>query len=286
MNGALSIVDLFDLLAIEEADRAGCARLLDDTADTADIADPPAVAEVRRALLDRLGSFSEAPFETTSTSPMVWLTAYLQVAPTVLNWHRARGIPRQVTRETFADVGRNLAIHRRAHGEFGLETWDWLTAHFTGMLFALGRLNFMLHPTQQFVEGVMEPGDWVPGIHIPESGRLTPQAVDDSLLLARGFFSTCFPDKPVTTAVCVSWLLDPYLLRNLPEEANIASFVRRFVPMGSPVDDATAGMFFVFRTRDRAMLAALPRDTRLQSLVLDRAARGEAWQIGSGYLRL
>jgi len=278
MNGALSIVDLFDLLAIEEADRAGCARLLDDTADTADIADPPAVAEVRRALIDRLGSFSEAPFETTSTSPMVWLTAYLQVAPTVLNWHRARGIPRQVTRETFADVGRNLAIHRRAHGEFGLETWDWLTAHFTGMLFALGR--------QQFVEGVMEPGDWVPGIHIPESGPLTPQAVDDSLLLARGFFSTCFPDKPVTTAVCVSWLLDPYLLRNLPEETNIASFVRRFVPMGSPVDDATAGMFFVFRTRDPAMLAALPRDTRLQSLVLDRAARGEAWQIGSGYLRL
>ena len=124
MNGALSIADLFDLLAIEEADRAGCARLLDDTADTADIADPQAVAEVRRAILNRLGSFSEAPFATKSTSPMVWLTAYLQVAPTVLNWHRARGIPREVSRETFADVGRNLAIHRRAHGEFGLETWD------------------------------------------------------------------------------------------------------------------------------------------------------------------
>lgn len=280
MDNALSNADLFDLLAIEEADRAGCARLLADTVD------PDAVAEARRALLDRLGSFSEAPLGAATTSPLVWLTAYLQLTPTVLNWHRARGIPRQVTRETLADVGRNLAINRRSHGEFGLETWDWLAAHFTGMLFALGRLNFMLHPTKEFVAGVMEPGDWVPGILIPESGPPTPQAMDNSLLLARGFFSTYFPDRPVATAVCVSWLLDPYLLQHLPEETNIASFARRFVPMGRPVDDAMAALFFVFRTRDRGTLATLPRDTRLQSLVLDRAARGEAWQIGAGYLRL
>lgn len=276
----MTIDQLFDLLAIAEEDRAGCARLLGSDADRAP------VAEARAALTRRLGSFSEEPLGVSTSDPMAWLTAFLQLTPAIVDWHRGLGLSAEVTRATLADVGRNIMIHRRAHAAFGLETWDWLTPHYIGMLFALGRLNYMLHPTKVTIDGVMASGDWVPSIHIPESGPLTPEAVDASLMQARAFFTSHFPDKPVAAAVCVSWMLDPYLVRHMPTHTNIGAFVRRFTPMLQPYDDATSALFFVFRTRDLSRIPSLPRDTMLQRLVLDRAERGDAWQIGSGYLRL
>ena len=271
--------ELFDLLAISEEDRVGCARLLAGAVDHA------AVAEATAALTSRLGSYSEHPLGATTTDPMAWLTAYLHLTPTIVEFHRHLGITADVTRATLADVGRNLTTHRRAHAKFGLETWDWLITHYTGMMFGLGRLNFMLHPTKETIEGTMSPGQWVPSVHIPQSGPLAADAVDASLAEARQFFARHFPDKPVAVVTCVSWLLDPYLLEHMAG-TNISSFARRFTPMGPPYDDATSAMFFLFRTRDLSELPTLPRDTTLRRLVLDRADRGDPWQIGSGYLRL
>ena len=276
----LTLDELFDLLAITEEDRVGCAQLLAGAADQA------AVAEAKAALTSRLGSYSEEPLKALTTDPMAWLTAYLQLTPTIVDLHRDLGVSADVTRATLADVGRNLAIHRRAHAEFGLETWDWLIGHYTGMMFGLGRLNFMLHPTNKTIDCVMAPGDWVPGIHIPESGPLTAEAVDASLVLAKAFFAKHFPDKPVAVAACESWLLDPYLLEHLPTGTNIAAFASRFTLMGHSYDDATSAMFFLFRTRDLSQLPFLARDTTLRRLVLDRADNGDPWQISAGYLRL
>lgn len=280
MNDSTPHDHLFDMLAITDADRADCSRLLAGAVDQA------AVAEAKASLTSRLGSYSEEPLDASTTDPMAWLTAYLQLTPTIVDWHRDLGVPAEVTYATLADVGRNLAIHRRAHAEFGLETWAWLISHYTGMMFALGRLNFMLHPTKETIDGVMAPGDWVPGIHIPESGPLTPELVDASLVQAEEFFATYFADKPVAVAVCVTWLLDPYLIKHMPMNSNIGSFVRRFTPMGQLADDQTEALFFLFRTRDLSRLNTLPRDTMLQRFVLDRAAAGQPWQTGSGYIRL
>lgn len=276
----MSLDELFGILDIAEEDRAECAALLSC------VANPTDVDEAKAALTARLGSYSQEPLGVATQDPMAWLTAFLQLTPTIMNWHRHLGVNPEVTQATLADVGRNITIHRRSHAEFGLETWDWLIPHYTGMMFALGRLNYMLHPTKETVEGVMVRGNWVPGIHIPESGPLTPQAVDESLSQARAFFSTHFPDKPVNVAACVSWLLDPYLVEHLSGDTNIGSFARRFTLLGEPYDDATAALFFVFRTRDLQEIPSLPRDSTLRRLVLDRAITGDPWQIGSGYVRL
>ena len=206
----MTIDQVFDLLAIDQEDRADCSRLLAGDVDQA------AVAEATTALTRRLGSYREEPIGAATTDPMVWLTAFLQLTPVLVDWHRGMGVSYEITRATLADVGRNIAIHRKAHAAFGLETWDWLIPHYTGMLFALGRLNYMLHPTKESVGGAMSPGDWVPGIHIPESGPLTPEAVDASLVQAKAFFGAHFPDKPIAVAACVTWLLDPYLVRQMP----------------------------------------------------------------------
>lgn len=272
--------ELFDLLAIAPDDRLDCERLLEGAVDQT------AVAEAKALLLAGLGRFGETPFETRIADPMVWLTAFLGLTPTVVEWHRLSGVPTDVTRASFADVGRNVAKNRQVHSEFGLETWQWLTPLYTGMMFTLGRLNFKLQTTDEKLVGVLAPGDWILGIHIPESGPLTSEMVDASLVQAKTFFARCFPDQPVAIATCVSWMLDPYLREHMSVETNIGSFARRFTAMGCPQSDPTSALFFVFRTRDLGQVPTLPRNTTLQRLVLDRAVAGDPWQIGAGYLRL
>ena len=271
---------ILDALAIADGDRPGCLKLLAGAADQA------AVAAAESELAARLGTFSVAPLDLACTDPMVWLTAFLRRTPAVESWYRDRGVPVEVIRATFADVGRNLAKSRSVHGTLSLETWDWLIPHYTGMMFALGRLNFMLHPAPASIGGVLTAGEWYVGIHIPESGPLTPAAVDASLAHAVTFFAEFFPHQAVSTAVCESWLLDPGLVAGMSASTNIGAFGRRFTPLAPEYDDASAALFFVFRTRDLALVPTLPRDTALRRLVLDRATGTDGWQIGTGFLRL
>ncbi|RYV52080.1 acyltransferase domain-containing protein [Pengzhenrongella frigida] len=275
----MTVDPILDALAIADVDRPGCLRLL------AGAAHDPAVVAAEAELAARLGTFSTAPLDLACTDPMVWLAAFLRRTPAVRRWYRDRGVPGEVIAATFADVGRNLAKSRSVHGRFSLETWDWLIPHYTGMMFALGRLNFMLHPAPAPIDGVLTAGEWYLGIHIPESGPLTPAAVDASLAHAVTFFAELFPQEAVRTAVCESWLLDPGLVAGMVA-SNMGAFGRRFTALAPAYDDATAGLFFVFRTRDLGRVPTLPRDTALQRLVLDRAAGPDGWQIGTGYLRL
>jgi hypothetical protein len=276
----LNTEELLDLLAIADSDREDCRALLAVTADAA------AVSAARKAILRSFGTFNEVRLEEPTQEPLVWLKAFFLLTPTVVEWHREHGIPETVTRDTLADVGRHVAISRRVTGEFGLQTWNWLTHHYTVRLFALGRLQFALQRADTAVDGVMAQGDWVLAVHIPESGPLTPALVDESLAQAKAFFAEHFPDKPVTVVTCDSWMLDPFLLDRMAPTSNVGSFIRRFTPMPHSTDGHTDALYFVFRTRDLSRLTELPRQTSLQRAVLERLDRGESWQVAEGYLLL
>ena len=128
----------------------------------------------------------------------------------------------------------------------------------------------------------VDTGTWVLHVHIPESGPLDPPAVAESFARAAEFFPTCFPDHPVSVAVCSSWLLDPYLAEHLPG-SNIARFARLFTPYGEPMDDENDALYFVFGRRSTERLDELPRRSSLQRLILDRIAAGGRWQRVRGY---
>jgi hypothetical protein len=265
----------YDLLAIRSDDR----RDLDELE-----VDPDAVAPVAAVLRERIGTFPSGRPEPEAPE-LVWIAAFLETLPDLLAYFRELGIPDDVVRDTLADFGQHLALNRIVRGGFGMETRWWLTNHWSGSLYQLGRLQFQLHRTE--IPGVgVEAGDWVLGIHIPETGPLTPEAVDDSLRQAKAFFARYFPDKPVRAGTCVSWLLDPYLLDHLPPESNTARFGRRFALSGELTDQQGDAVYFVFRTRDLEHLDELPRDTALQRLVLDRIAAGGTWQVGRGTIAL
>ncbi|MFK4087376.1 acyltransferase domain-containing protein [Kribbella sp. NPDC020789] len=274
----MTSVDEYRLLGFTDEDREDAEKFTPDPAAVEDL-----VGQLR-AGVGHQGTEPQLrmPEDTRNT-----VAALLATLPEIRKYHQERGIPDEISWATLADLGLQLQVSRRTHGEYGLATHWWLTIHWAGQIYALGRLQFMLYQVTEDkpVPGT-EPGEWVIGVHIPESGPLTPEAVDASFAQAREFFPRYFPEYPVKTVTLNSWLLDPYLLDNLPQESNMVRFGRRFTPYGTPVDSQDSAIFFTFRSHDLGRLDEFPQETSLQRLVVSRIKQGGTWQNATGYTTL
>lgn len=215
----------------------------------------------------------ELPRERGPAWRHLYVYAYLALAGVVTGYHRDHGIAADVSWATLADLGRNLAIDRRMRREGWPVMQSWLTLHARGGLYELGRLQH-------------QRGATAIDLHIPESGPMTPDAVEASLDEARAFFPRHFPDERPTTFSCGSWLLDPQLREYLPADSNIVRFQRRFAldpyeePEGQDADVEV--LRFVFRTLSTP-LDRLPRRTVLQRAIVDHLKAGRHWQIRRGH---
>lgn len=224
-----------------------------------------------------------------------YVYVFLAALPHVRAFHRARAIPDEISRLTLADLGRNMAVHRRRHGQGGLAEPHWLMLHFRGTLYALGRLQFQRARlggrTGRAVAAAglpYGPGDPALAVHVPAYyGPLTPAACDESFAQASTFFARHFPEEQYAVATCHSWLLDEQLGEYLSENANIIHFQRRFRPAYRPDDDATTLRFVFGRTTPALdQLDALPCRTTLERATTNHIKRGRHWHGGAGWLRL
>ncbi|MEV6797441.1 acyltransferase domain-containing protein [Micromonospora rifamycinica] len=215
-----------------------------------------------------------------------YLHVFLTALPTTRRLHDSLGIPAEVSWHTLADLGAKMAIHRRTHGQGGLDRQNWLTRHFRGSLYRLGRLQFdrfRLDPA--VAAGSPLAGQPVLDVHIPEDGPLALADCDESFASAAVFFARHFPQEPYPAAVCRSWLLDDQLAEYLPPTANIIRFQRRF-RLFPPVLDGDHDVFeFVFRQHPTD-LAELPQDTALQRAVVTHLRSGRHWRIRTGWTPL
>ncbi|HYI25765.1 MAG TPA: acyltransferase domain-containing protein [Thermomicrobiales bacterium] len=218
-----------------------------------------------------------------------WL--YAAILPDTLAASRSLGIPDEIVRATFADVGRHFLKHRARHGTGGMAGQDWLTLHARGVIFQLGRLQFeRTHLGGRTSAGIRAAGhDAVKGelciaVHIPDfMGPFPPEACDESFALAEAFFARHFPEETYRYAVCHSWLLDEQLREYLPPDANIIAFQRRFQPAYTPDADDRITLLFVFRNPDRR-LEDFPQRTTLERAVVYHLQQGRHWHGGAGWL--
>lgn len=204
---------------------------------------------------------------------VVPLLTLLACADDVRTYHRSRGIPDDESDCALSDLGQQVWVHRRTHGAFGLDTYGWMTLPYTGNLYWLGRLQFNL---------AQRPNGWALSTHIPETGPLPPEAVDESLHRGSAFFAQHFPDYPTTQFHCGSWLLDPQLAEVLRPESNVVRFQQRWTREGEPSVADSDAIYFVFRRRDATNRADLPRETSLQRAILDKLDAGGHWYSWHG----
>ncbi|UQX87487.1 acyltransferase domain-containing protein [Jatrophihabitans telluris] len=219
------------------------------------------------------------------------LLAYLATVEDVVRFHRSRRVEEATSAATLADLGRNAALHRRTHDEFGLESYRWLEGHWQGSLYQVGRLQYEFEHRR----GVDGSDHWLAAVHIPESGPLSETAVQQSLDDFARFAAGAFSELQITELTCESWMLDPQLGDYLPSASNILCFQRRFeltdlaeAAEGSLVATDADIVYFVFRRRERSgapRLDGLPRQTRLQRAIVDHLAAGGHWHARHGRLR-
>lgn len=113
-------------------------------------------------------------------------------------------------------------------------------------------------------EKVLSRGDPVISLHIPASGRLTPEAVDDSLRNIREFLKTYFPDYEYKAFACISWLINPALVAMVGENSNIAKFCRRFTPLTRKAAGTGVFSFIFHKSGSDINLEDLPENTSLE----------------------
>ena len=219
---------------------------------------------------------------------------FVAALPYTRAYHRARGVPDDVSRRTLADLGRNMVVHRRRYGRAGLQAPWWLTHHFRGELYQLGRLQFERARHGQRTSRMLTsagldvaPGTTCLNIHIPDHlGPLSPAACERSLALAGEFFTRHYPEEKYRAALCHSWLLDPQLKEYLPRDSNIVRFQERFRVAREDREPADSEpVQFVFGDPELAV-ENLPRRTAVERAVGDHLRAGGHWYIGHGWFPL
>lgn len=245
--------------------------------------------------LDEPQAFPLLPDELDFMRRWFFIYVFIAAMPHARSYHDAHGISEYVSRHTFADLGRNMAVHRRWYGKGGFGVPFWLMRHTRGILYQLGRLQFERVKIEEPIKGAiaasgadLPPDALALSVHIPEfSGPMSPGACDASFTWAREFFPRHFPDEHYSVAICDSWLLDPQLAEYLPETSNIMRFQRRFhlVPPNEEhvYDDGTVKFVFGEIGADPA---TLPQRTTLERAVAGHILNGGHWHGGEGWFLL
>lgn len=127
------------------------------------------------------------------------------------------------------------------------------------------------------------PGSSSVAVHIPAMGPLLPEEVSQSLSRASSFFADSAEDAPALFT-CDSWLMDPALLRCVPQSGNIARFQRLFSTV--PVPEATDHQHF---ERIFPAIAPVPGDideihphSSLQKILISHIKSGGVWRLSGG----
>lgn len=248
--------------------------------------------------LDERRRFPDLPERFGPIRRYFYVYVFLAALPHVQWYCRERGIPDHTIRHTLMDLGRKMALHRRRFGAGGFDLQGWLTLHFRGTIFDLGRLQFQRACLgTRMGEAITAaglpygPGDLTLSVHITNSmGPMSPSACDAAFERARTFFAAHFPEERYPTAVCHSWLLDEQLAEYLPESSNIMRFQRRFKLAYTPEANDLSVLQFVFdrvpTSGDEILLDELPQTTHLERSMVGHLRSGRHWYGGSGWLEL
>jgi hypothetical protein len=237
--------------------------------------------------------FIDIPAQYGDVARFFYVYVYATMLPFTLAYLRTNRIPQEICDATFADVGRKIRFHIRKHGISGMIGASWLTRHFRGMIFQLGRLQFERSIlNERLVSSVVAAG--LPygvdspalAIHIPDyMGPFTPALCDESFAQAKSFFPAYFPEMPVDIAFCNSWLLDDQLPHHLPSTSNIVQFQKRFcIPFQGERDDVSPATFIWASSE----IPATPREgaSSLERAIIAHRNAGGHWGSGLGWLRL
>jgi hypothetical protein len=202
-------------------------------------------------LQENLAAWPLLPASAMPQADLFHAYAYLAGAEVYAARCAERGIPREVVRATLADFELWVREHRAKAGQWGLSNLRWLSNHFSGNLFQLGRLQFQFGTFRYPYHAWRQCG----------SGRVRLLAESSVRFSADGSVAGTAPELPLgapysvsATAVC-GLPIEPrgHALAG-PESLPLAEWTRILspgdpvlnlhIPAGSPMDVGLCGESF------------------------------------------
>lgn len=199
--------------------------------------------------------------------------------------YEKQGLPMEIYYKTLEDMKWKMLECYEIHGVYGNFVGHWYDNFFDLTRFGLGRLQFELRPFVGKEDCVLDdvrirPGDPVIHMHIPSAGPMKPELLEDAFARAEVFFKEQFPEDYTVFGV-ESWLIDPDLVRILPE-GNIKEYAKRFRLIETEKsEEIFPDGWRVFGAAWKNKPEELPRNTGLQRAIADYLQQGG--KLGNGY---
>lgn len=197
--------------------------------------------------------------------------------------YEKRGLPLDVYYDTARDLRYKLMECYKMHGVWGSFVASWFYGAFVLDRFEIGRLQyeFATHFATQgnlTVCGLeLTPETPILNLHIPSSGPLTQEAVEDSLSRAYKFMGEHYPHfirDGKMVIECGSWLLYPAHYEFLPKGSNILRFMDNFDIVHSWEDDGFGDCWRIFNVDWNHDASSLPRSSSLQRAYAEWLEKG------------
>ena len=193
--------------------------------------------------------------------------------------YASRGLDDALFLGVLEDLRCKLMECRNVKGVWGTFVMHWYPGFYQMTRFVLGRLQYEYREMPVDMNGFTK-GQQVLNCHIPSSGPLTDESVDDSLRRAYEFFGI----KGTMAVICSSWMLYPPHNEELfPEGSNLRRFYDRFTVISERIFDEPRDAWRVFGTMDLD-LQKLPTDTALRRNLHRYLSAGKKMGSGLGVL--
>ena len=114
-------------------------------------------------------------------------------------------------------------------------------------------------------ERLLPPDANVLLIHIPGGGGMTMEICKESFLEAKEFFNRYFPERPIASFGCISWIFNPAWREYIPE-SNVSKLQKSVISF--PTSSVrTNGLYFVF-ARDDGDPSTYPADNSMRRAMI------------------
>jgi hypothetical protein len=199
--------------------------------------------------------------------------------------YKEKGYSDELFYDTVRDLTYKLYECHFVYGIWGTFVFWWYHRFFRLDLFAHGRLQFerKAFPLKEYGD-VLREGDTVYFCHIPSSGPLTPESVQDSLKRAYAFFKPELKNG-ILPVYCNSWLLYPPHAPLFPSGSNLARFYEIFDIIEYEEDVGNKDFCRIFGTHySPKLLEDLPEDNTLRKNFKHFLLNGGCMGLGKGII--
>lgn len=176
------------------------------------------------------------------------LLSFLFMCEATEKAYKERGIDEKILLDTLGDIVLWTNVWSEVKGEMYLGELEWLRCHMRLRLFRLGSLEFISKKSPYACPELgLEKGDNVLDVHIPAGADLSPEAVKESLELAKEFYAKHYPEFEFKHFICYSWMMDTELSKLLNPDSKILKFQNMFTLVKSEEKENYSALKYLFK---------------------------------------